>query len=283
MDNPPIRDERILEALEARRSGSDDVADPQMAQLEAALAADPALADLYERLQATDAVLAAKFRDAPVPEGLAGRIGERLAADRLQRAAPVAKEEPARAMPVEIPVEMPVQPRRISRRRLAIGGGALTAAALLAVASISIFYTPPSYDAATVREDAVKFFNAELSGTQPRAEAFLLAAKSPPSGYLFSSSVVRVRGTRWREIRGLLDTDGVAYDVPGPGGVCATLYVVRCKTAGLPNLPSSRPESTTGGCFTSAWQSDGLVYVLVVRGSPQIYRQLVRLPNNVLT
>ena len=82
MKNRPIPDERILEAIEACRPGSDDVADPALAYLAAAMAADPELENLYARLQQVDGMLTADFRRVPVPEGLDHRLLERLAAAR---------------------------------------------------------------------------------------------------------------------------------------------------------------------------------------------------------
>ena len=87
MTNRPIRDERILEAIEACRPGSDDATDPALAYLAAALAADPELENLYGRLQQVDGMMAAGFRNVPVPEGLKQRLLERLAAARVGQVA----------------------------------------------------------------------------------------------------------------------------------------------------------------------------------------------------
>jgi hypothetical protein len=66
---------------------------------------------------------------------------------------------------------------------------------------------------------------------------------------------------------------GVVYELPGPGGTHAALYVVDCgDIAGISATPAQQPPSTTAGCCASAWQKDGLLYVLVVEGDASLYR-----------
>ncbi len=129
MDKKPIRDERILEAIEACRPGIDDLADADFAHLATAIAADPGLEDLYERLQAVDTRVAAALHDVTVPEGLARRLTDHLAAGR------------ARSVELAEAVESPApqrdasaRPRSVSRRWLVMAGGTLTAAAVLLAA-----------------------------------------------------------------------------------------------------------------------------------------------------
>ena len=47
-----------------------------------------------------------------------------------------------------------------------------------------------------------------------------------PTGYPWSQWIVQVAGTRCRALDGFLGRPGVAYDLPGLGGVHAVLYVV---------------------------------------------------------
>ena len=63
----------------------------------------------------------------------------------------------------------------------------------------------------------------------------------------------------------------VAYDLPSRRGK-ATLYVANRTVTGLPPFPPQRePALSTGGNFVAAWQSCGLLYVLVVKGDSQTY------------
>ncbi len=260
MDKQPIRDERILESLDVCRPGSDDVADPELAHLAAAMAADPQLEEIYERLQKTDAVLAGSIQDVPVPDGLAQRLTGQLAAASQKQVA--------------------ARPKRKTRRWLLIGGGSLTAAVVLLVAVVS-FLTPPEPIAlAEVLERGIEFFNEESPGT-----VYPLSENAPPSAYPFSSAVVEMPQTQWRRIRGFLGGRGVAYDLSGPGGTTATLYVVRRRVADAPESPPLRPGLHTAGFSVSTWQSQsqGVLYVLVVRGNPTTYRGFLNLPRGPVT
>jgi hypothetical protein len=261
MDDQPIRDRRILESLEACRPGAGDVTDPEFAHLAEALAADPELRGLYERLQRTDAVLARCIRDVPVPEGLAERLTLRLAAARTECEA----EDAAAPRPA----------RRFSRRWLAVSGALLTAAAAaLVVALIDRGGPPLASDPDTIHRDAIDFFNAET----PEA-GYAISEESPPRGYEFSPELRKPGGMRWRNVRGFLGRTGVAYDLR-VGGTTATLYVVRCVAPDLPRAPSEAPL-VTGDCAVSAWQSGDCLYVLVVSGGTESYRQF--LPRGPLT
>ena len=62
----------------------------------------------------------------------------------------------------------------------------------------------------------------------------------------------------------------MAYDLPARRGK-ATLYVSKCTVAGLPPYAPPQPTLSTGGNSAAAWQSGGLLYVLVVQGDAQNY------------
>jgi len=175
-------------------------------------------------------------------------------------------------------------PHRVSRRWLAIAGGTLTTAAVLLIAAlVTMMKTSMSYDGPAVRGVAIEFFE---HGNQQQGR--LLADQSPPQGYPVSPAIarnpmVRFPQMRWRRVDGFLDTNGVAYDLVSDGATRATLYVVNRTVAGLPDSPSVRPDLTTAGCSVSAWQSGGLLYVLVVRGGPRTYRSFLNLPHGPVT
>lgn len=252
MDNQPVRDQRILEAMEACRAGSDDVADAAFSYLADAIAADPKLKDRYDRLQRLDARLAAGFRDVPVPDGLEGRLLERLAAARAAEF----RSEQGQSTPQVGP-----RPTSGSRRWLVFAGGASVAAAGLLAAVLISARGWNEYTESQLLVDAIEFFNSEPAGANRS-----YVDRPWPDSYPFSRDVLRVRGTRWRKIRGFLGREGVAYDLPGPGRTRATLYVVRGPIQGLPPRAPLAPVHTTAGCSSAAWEADGLLYVLVIRG-----------------
>ena len=86
MDHLSGRRQRLWEAMESCRNGSDDLSDPQFADLAARLAGDPELRKQFQRLQEADKAIKAAFADVPVPRragrspfatpGRTARIGE---------------------------------------------------------------------------------------------------------------------------------------------------------------------------------------------------------------
>jgi len=264
MESQPIRDERILEALEVCRPQRDDLSDPAMADLAEQLDATPELKRFYDHLQRVDAELSIAFQDVPVPEGLAQRIIDRLAAARAEQAAARVLYETS-----EAPATPPAaQPTHGSRRRLLAVAGLLSTTAALLVATLVYLHTRTTYDEPTVLRDAVDFFSREAA--QP---GHLLSDRDPPEDHPISRDVRRLPGTRWREISGFLGCKGLAYDLPGHGDtVKATLYVVKLSVKDLKHAaPPPLPQRNTGGYCSAAWQNGRLLYVLVVRGGERDY------------
>lgn len=256
----PFQDPRILEAIEAFRSGRDDPLDPALAPLAHALRANPHLAETQHRLDRLDAVLRDVIRDVPVPEGLHERIVARLSFT-------VVKEEPAAQ-------------RRSSRRRWMVSAASVVAASVLVGAFFGL-RPARGLGEAEILDAAVAMFDA----TPPDAGQWL-AGNVPESlkAFPLGNEVARRPNTRWREIEGLLGLRGVAYGMSGWDGVRATLYVVQCDDDApeLGPVPPTEPPRTTGGRAAAAWRSDGLLYVLVVEGDADAYRGFLN-PGRPLT
>ena len=275
MDNPPIQDPNILEAMEACRPGSDDRLDPALAFLAAKMEGDPELRELYTRLQRVDSALVDAFHDVPVPDGLAERIMQRLAAARRgpvasaveAAAGQTATEEPAAAATSR-------RRERVSRRWLLAGVGVVSTV-LAASVLVAVFFPwpePETYTKSQVWELAIEFSAGEAD-----VVGELVTVAQPPGDYPFSPDVSQqIPGIRWRRIEGFLGRQGVAYDMLGEGGAAATLYVVKYSVPDLPSLPPPLgPSLETGGRSAAAWQSGEsreLLYVLVVHGGPRAYR-----------
>ena len=154
-----------------------------------------------------DARLTAAMQDVPVPDGLAAAAG-RLAADATA-----------------------------SRRRwLLIGGGLLAAAAGLLLA---VWLAPPAeerFSEQLVLDEAIRWFDAAA-----QRPGRLLSEKAAPEAYPASQMVLCPGGTRWRPLDDFLGRGGVIYDLPGPAGVRAALYVVEQEADGLAMSPALRP------------------------------------------
>jgi hypothetical protein len=246
MSRQPLRRERICEVLESCRAGSGDLYCPEFADVAGHVAANPRLEKLYEQIQNADLKISAAFLDVEIPPGLEDRILTSLAP-----ASPAAKKN-----------------HIFSRRRLLAMGGLLTAAAAIFLAVFFGMNKTAVYSEQTVLENAIQFFDAE----DPAAQGHLLASTMPPGEFSFSKAVLPLQKTRWREIKNFMGRSGVAFDLPPQGGARATLYVLDLSVANLADTPDQKKLFTTAGCCTAAWRENGLVYVLVVQGGQQSYR-----------
>lgn len=273
MKKPPIRDERIIEAIEVCRPGRDDVSDPALADVLAELAANPELAKHYERLQQLDANLGSAFRSVPVPDGLDQRLLARLQQAR-DKNVPLHGEEEQ----IDTDAATAIRPKRLSRRRVLAAGGVVAAAAILVIAATVYIYNSQPYTEASVLEHSVAFFQGDESPNLGK----LVGQSPPPEDFPFSRLVGRIPQIRWRSIGKFLGCAGVAYDLP----LCdqATLYVVRKTVPGLATIPPLRPQKNTGGFSAATWQEGNLLYVLVLRGNNSLttYQVLVDLPHGPL-
>jgi hypothetical protein len=205
-----------------------------------------------------DERLSAALQDVPLPEGLANRILERLAGEQLAISGSQQRAEV-----------------RSSRRWiLAVGSGLLAVAAMLLVAVWLGMHRGENLSEQFVLDEAIRSFNTPLDQL-----GYPIAEKAGPEEYPFSQAVLPIRGTTWRHLDGFLGHRGVVYDLPGPGGASASLYVVEGGTVkDVGETPAWHPF-TTAGCCASAWREGGLLYVLVVQGDPATYRAYLRLPN----
>jgi len=271
MDKRPADDPRILEALEACRPGSDDLSDPAMELLAARMAGSPELDGLYERLQRLDKVLADAYQDVPVPEGLADRILARL------RESP--RDLPAGVNLAERPsIDLP-QPasraheggfRRLRRSWVVGAGMAVAIAAVLLIAALVGIHPQQQPGWEEVCNAAIERFNQDLlAGGGKLAPA--AQPDYPLSGFLSTQDLQ----VRWRPIRDFFQYEGVAYDLIGPGGVTATLYVVDDDgKISVEGAPPTDPYNS-GDRSSAAWRENGLLYVLVVAGQVKDYRRFI--------
>ncbi len=270
MDQPPLRDHRLIEALEALRPDGEDLSDPALASLADALAADQELRELRDRSAELDRRLGATFNHVAVPEGLADRIVARVTA------APAADRAATRAAP-----------RRRTRRWFA---GAAIAASVAASVAIWVLplRRPQPMSVEEVQRGAIDF---ALSQDDARQPGELLTQHSEPAELPFSRDLYHYRDIRVRHVEGLLGRKGVAYDVRSDFGSSATLYVVRIRQRGAPPAPQDLPQqppayrdttSGTRGLRAAAWRSGDLLYVLVIHGDRErTYNHFVLPPGAV--
>jgi hypothetical protein len=259
MDYPANLRHELLESLESCRANSvdldsGDLNDPVFAELATALGHDPELRVHFERVQRADAAIRTALADVPLPADLSERVMRRLAAPAADSPAPLQDEAPAKS-------------QRFSRRR-----AIAVLAALSASAAMLTFVWLHNNQTSPLTSDEVLARSMQFFGGEGDTPGQLVSQVAPPAEYPISRDLRRSASIRWRRVGKFLGGEAVAYDLPAITGR-ATLYVVRRNVAGLPSSPPGIPDLSTAGNSIAAWESNGLVYVLVVQGDERTYAE----------
>lgn len=232
----------------------DDGTDPQLVELHEAaaeLADDPQLLESLQRSLQFDAALRQSLDEAPVPEDLAARLT--LAVE--QAADEQAAEDERRTEPAAAPKRS---------RRLWIGAAIATAAAAAAVALIVLQGGPPE------RLSGLQVAQlAEQLAEQWESEQDWSDTSAPASRPLDPN--LRMGPLQWRRFSFLGDPDAVAYR----SGHVMLLVCAASNVEEFGAAPPDPPQGDTGPYRIGVWQSDGLVYVLVVTGDIDRYRRVL--------
>lgn len=276
-----------LIAIDACRPGSDDFDRMLPSDVSAAIRRDELLTDRYRAVQQLDHAVAATFSAVPVPSGLADRLLAALAQQQADQASSQLVTSPSIA-PVELapPGPSPFQgvpaglPFRSTRRRwlqIASGSLAVTAAGLG-----GLFWWRRSNEAAPlVLQDVLTRTLAFHQSHEGRIGELVPISRVPaPAEFRMSNQIVGLREIpRWQKLDGrLLGRAGVAYELGGPNGSHATLYVLsydgRPEVFSLPEQPPEKPHSTEGYAL-AGWREDDRIQVLVVDGDVDRYRSFL--------
>jgi hypothetical protein len=273
----------MREAMDAYRAGSDDLDLPELIQVSEALAADPVARRVFDRIQRFDKRIAAAAHDVPVPSGLAERILARLpsssepvtngfrvaesaAATATQSAAP--PTSPAAVSPAAVSVAAAPSRRRFSKRAWSLAG--LAASLFIAVGLVAFWPPHKPLSASTLIGSSGDWYAQLANGTswQKVAGHGGDLAMYPPA------NAVRVRPQRWSNVSSLVGEDAVVYDLT-MAGHRAMLFVIPNDDPVAGPTPPLTPPSSTGGLMIGCWQSQGMVYVLVVEGDERVYQNLI--------
>lgn len=251
-----------LEILETLRCEGDTEGDPALA----ALQQDPDLVHRLAQIREWDGRISDVIHDVAVPTGLAEQILEKL---------DPSDERPIRAATLP-------RPKSRSRRWLAVTGVGL-AIVLLIVGVLG--QSLPKITPETLRSIARDRF-VESQGNEPAGLA--VRENNGSDRFPYSRDVVDIPGKLWRSIPSFRRAKAEAYDLPLGPSQKATLYVVRCRSDGLPQRPPRQPQLQTQGLAITAWQADGFAYVVVVEGREGVsaeatYRLLLKSMSQQLT
>lgn len=235
------------------------------ASLAERLASDGELRRHYEACLAQDARFQQAIENVPVPDGLEGRLLDRLAIAQAASAVTAANSA------------------LHDRRRWLWGAGGVAAVASLALV-VGLWPRRPVYDLEALYRD-VRDFHAHL---EPGPATLL--SENRPDGFEPSADILGADGPHatWHKVKRFLGRSGVAYQLQSDEGTTATLYVVKLSLLPgapdlsrlLPTQPPKRP-SFTDGVTTAAWQQGQYAYALVIDGPERHYRQFVREPRSL--
>jgi hypothetical protein len=261
----------IDQAIDACRPQSEDLRQPEFAQLARQLAGDAELRQVVERSQAFDSAVQRILQDVPVPEGLAERLLARLAdaatGPRLAGAGDEAAIRPGQAGHDGVPEG------RFGRRivnRLVVSG-AVAATLLLA------FWLVPrrTHTVEQIVPLALDWVDSRLD---PRGWQTLVPEQSELRDFPVPREVIPIPRA-WQRVRTELARRCVAYRL-GSERRPAYLFLVPAgyDRADLPRTAPRRPQHQTGSWLVAVWQ-DGQqrrACVLVFPGSALRYEDLVR-------
>jgi hypothetical protein len=269
---------RILEALDACRPGSDDlhsVDHPELAEAAALLREDAAVQEAFARVQHFDRRILAAMEEVELPTGLADRVKARLAA-----ATPVGAPLPDGAsLDVSSPEAYPAEPTtavslpiavETTRRRWLWAASAI--AASLAVA-MGLWQFRGERDVQLSREE-FRVLSKDVHTQVQEADQWQTDLTQAPVDRPFPASALlaRVKGFQPLSLPG--DRHAVAYNVTYHNQP-ATVIVYRATASQLDLVPPRNPFNTQGICI-GLWQRDGLLFALVIEGSPTNYRRLLQ-------
>jgi hypothetical protein len=243
----------LLTQIDACRSGTDDLREPELAALAEHLSESPEDQELFDRVQKLDRVISTVLHDVSVPSGLADRLLKTLAESAAVQP-PAASQDP-------VPI-----PLRSSRRTWPAVGVIVIAASLFVGIAVTLWRPAP----AMTENDVVAAISTFYDQEHPEQ---LQPLRMRPEGLPPSRRVRLDLQTKWRPVDNFLGlgVSAVAYEIP-TGGSTATLYVSRLPVQYRFITPSPNPQATAGRAI-STWHEGELVYVLIAPSAE--YHKLV--------
>lgn len=274
---------RRRQFMEAWRAGSDDLSLPELAPLAAEMAGDPALRAECDMLHDEQHAFRSALHDVAIPAGLAERLMQ-----KLQLTAPIAPsiESPPLLADVDVfgpsapqaadaPMPASLAVRPINQVRVLLGVATL-ACALLIPGLLQMFFAAQPLSGEMLVASALDLPAKDVFQGEWRGDI-----ESVPAECSFPSQAFRqdVAPLGWREAEGLVPgATGVVYRLTGPRRAQAYLLVleVRGGTVGLDVSPAGNPIRSTGGWAAVAWRDGDRVCLLIVEGTADRFRGLLR-------
>ena len=300
------RTDELRQQIDACRAGSDDLHRLELADLRRALAAAPpghggdadrAVAGELERAQRFDRSVVSALHDVAVPAGLLEKLlaqsaqaggneatGDEASGDEAsgnesgqELSAAAAATDAENLAPVGEPAASPLarQPRRLTRRTLALAGGGLIAAGLLALGYFQWSLAPRRISHDELVAEVTQWIAKPLRspGWRPGTPPKVLSDRFPTTDLRFS-----VAG--WKQIETSRGEPTAVYELAPVGNGAAAWLVVVDTPHQYPvaTSPLSQLPGISGGYSAGAWQrSGGPLFILVVSRGGRPLRNYLRM------
>lgn len=275
-----MQDRGLRKLIDACRAGSDDLHQPELKDLARAAADDDQIRDDLARLQRLDSVISQALQSVAIPDQLEDRIIANLTdhATEMERRN---GEQDRSVLLLEIDEATksgPDDPVSAQTNRMIFGWTTRSVVLCAAAASVTLLlFVWQWFDRTTsINVDSV------VMATAKWRDSFVGEGSKPetaPRTHPVSSNVIG-RTDSWAkagEKLNQLDRQAVVYRIDGPASRHSLLFVIRPQSAmQLPILPPKKPHNNTGGWSVSAWQEGPLMYVLMVPGTVEQYRNSLR-------
>lgn len=252
----------LREQIDACRPGSDDLTLPELADLVQSAQQDRAVAGELDRSQRFDKAVISALHDVPVPSDLCERLLAQAARGVVEQAIASPSPEDAQATSEAAP------PRKISRR-MVIALASLAATLLAAVGIWQAIERQPRDVSQSDLSEAVVRWHADDS---------LSAGWSPYGKTSAPHQALRAVPIRFRSYKTEYGA-AVVYDLAPPTQPRAYLVAIETKDRfDVQELPFSTLSGTSRGLSVAAWQTGGVLYVLVVDGNAQRINEFLQQP-----
>ena len=275
------QEDKILKAIDACRTGSDDLSMPELFELAERIGQDANTQALFDQAQRLDALIGDAFDDVPIPAELAARLSASLAVMPTS-SEPQLNGHSLAATPDQDEQEVASRPvqqagskhfRTLPLKWLAI---VTSLAACLIVAAVG------AWTIGTSPEIAVDDFANEVrqwnNALQQNPWNLDLTARLPSQ---YSSNPLILAAPRgWQQLDEVdFGSKAIAFDLrANEGSPFAALVVLdtNCHFERVNSVLSQRPLSTTGNVCIGAYKVGDTLYVLIIDGSENRYRKFFK-------
>ena len=258
-----MADPKMHEKLDAFRAGHEDGQLPELHDAAETLERDEQLAAAFGSSQAFDRAVQNALDDASVPEGLEATL---LSLTGLADTTDSASAEIGNAETVELN-----ESTEIPRRQM---GWWLAGAVALAASALAMAFWPSPKPLAPTGVEIAERLNADAERWTIQQQPWRkdLAPADPPI-----DPAVKMDGATWLQTTVLDDPNAIVYRRAMRRGN-VYLVIAHADVRGVGATPPLPPQWDTGSRRIGVWSSLGYVYVLVVEGDVDDYKQVIREP-----